>query len=288
MKHSLLQVFIIVLLLGTNFKLAAQNTIDDATFEKKDIVIADNILDSIKKEKALSMGDLIIKTGKILIGTSYVAHTLENGVEERMIINLREFDCTTFAENCLALARTAQSATPDFDTFVKELKSIRYRNGMINDYTSRLHYFSDWIYDNEQKGHLKNISCEINNMPVAFPVSFMSKHPDMYKQLAGNRHLISEIAAQEKEISKRKQCFIPKDEISTIENQLKDGDILGITTNIGGMDIQHVALAIRQDGRIHILHDSQKYMKVIISSETLEEYLRNNKSATGIVVARPL
>ena len=105
--------------------------------------------------------------------------------------------------------------------------------------------------------------------------------------MKNNRTFVEIIAAQENEISQRKQCSIPEDKIADVEDQLKDGDILGITTNIQGMDIQHVVMALRQNGRVHILHASQKYMKVLISTETLEDYLMGSKSATGIVVARP-
>ena len=88
-------------------------------------------------------------------------------------------------------------------------------------------------------------------------------------------------------LASEKQCFVPESKIAAIEDQLKDGDILGITTNIQGLDIQHVVMALRQNGRVHILHASQKYMKVLISTETLEDYLMGSKAATGIVVARP-
>jgi phosphoenolpyruvate synthase/pyruvate phosphate dikinase len=120
-----------------------------------------------------------------------------------------------------------------------------------------------------------------------FSVDFMSKHSEKYSQLKNNRKYIEVIAAQEVEISKRKQCLVPESKIVATEDQLKDGDILGITTNIQGLDIQHVVLAFRKNGRIHMLHASQKYMKVLVSDETLEDYLKAAKSATGIVVARP-
>ena len=287
MKQSFLLVPIFVLLSVFSYETKAQGSRTEVVFDKKDSLIVENILETLKNKNALSTADLIITAGKMLIETPYVAHTLEGGAEEKLIVNLRALDCTTFAENCLALARTAQSATPGFDTFVNELRNIRYRNGKLTDYSSRLHYFSDWIYNNEQKGFVKNVTCDINQQYVNFTVDFMSKHSDKYLQLKNNRKFVEAIAAQEVEISQRKQCFVPEDKIAAVEDQLKDGDILGITTNIQGMDIQHVVMALRQNGRVHMLHASQKYMKVLISDETLEDYLKAAKSATGIVVARP-
>ena len=287
MKQSFLLFIFIAFLLSFSSGTKAQHSRTDVAFDKKDSLIVENILETLKNKNALSTADLIITAGKMLIETPYVAHTLEGGAEEKLIVNLRALDCTTFAENCLALARTAQSATPNFATFVNELRSIRYRNKKLTDYSSRLHYFSDWIYNNEQKGIVKNISCELNAVDTNFSVDFMSKHSEKYSQLKNNRKYIEVIAAQEVEISKRKQCIVPESKIAAIEDQLKDGDILGITTNIQGLDIQHVVMALRQNGRVHILHASQKYMKVLISTETLEDYLMGSKAATGIVVARP-
>ncbi|MEA4851053.1 MAG: DUF1460 domain-containing protein [Paludibacter sp.] len=287
MKQSFLLFIFIAFLLSFSSGTKAQHSRTDVAFDKKDSLIVENILGALKNKTTLSTGDLIITAGKMLIETPYVAHTLEGEAEEKLIVNLRALDCTTFAENCLALARTARSATPGFDTFMNELRNIRYRNGKLTNYSSRLHYFSDWIYNNEQKRIVKNISCELDAVNTNFSVDFMSKHSEKYSQLKNNPTFVEAIAAQEVEISQRKQCFVPEDKIAAVEDQLKDGDILGITTNIQGMDIQHVVMALRQNGRIHMLHASQKYMKVLVSDETLEDYLKAAKSATGIVVARP-
>jgi len=114
----------------------------------------------------------------------------------------------------------------------------------------------------------------------------MSTHPKSYVQLKDST-LIPVIAGQEQEISKRKMYFIPEEKIAAFEMRLKDGDIDGITTSIKGMDISHVVSLQRVAGKMHILHASQTAKKVILSEETLEEYLKNSKSATGIMVARP-
>ena len=145
MKQSFLLFIFIAFLLSFSSETKAQPSRTDVAFDKKDSLIVENILGTLKNKTTLSTGDLIIAGGKMLVGTPYVANTLDGGAAEKLIINLRALDCTTFAENCLALARTAQSATPNFATFVNELRSIRYRNKKLTDYSSRLHYFSDWI-----------------------------------------------------------------------------------------------------------------------------------------------
>jgi len=261
-------------------------TPEKVVYLQKDKEILEQILQLYSAEKNAATADLLIKVGTFFKETPYVAHTLETEPEQ-LIFNLRELDCTTFAENCLAIARTIKSQNPSFDQFTKELQYMRYHNGMINGYTSRIHYFSDWIFENNKKKLITDISKEIANIPYSLQVNFMSTHPKSYVQLKDST-LIPVIAGQEQEISKRKMYFIPEEKIAAFEMSLQDGDIAGITTSIKGMDISHVVILQRVAGRMHILHASQTANKVILSEETLEDYLKNSKSATGIMVARPL
>lgn len=255
--------------------------------EPLDKNILSEILELLSAEKDAPTAVLMVKAGIFFKETPYIAHTLETSPEQ-LVINLREMDCTTFAENCLAIAKTIQSGQNTFEKFVTELKEIRYRDDKINGYPSRLHYFNDWIYDNQKKGFVKDVSKEIANTPYNKVVNFMSTHPASYKQLKDSSQLVQTIAKQEKEISARKLYYIPETKISEVENQLKEGDIAGITTSITGLDIAHVGILIRVDGHIHLLHASSMGEKVMVSKETLADYLLNSKSATGIMVARPL
>jgi hypothetical protein len=116
----------------------------------------------------------------------------------------------------------------------------------------------------------------------------MSTHPESYPALKNNPGFVEIIKKQENDISNRMTWYIPKNRLAEFENQLKDGDIIGIATSIDGMDISHVVIAIFVEGRIHMLHASSRENKVVISSQPLETYLLNSKMATGIMVARPL
>jgi hypothetical protein len=254
--------------------------------QEKDKQILEQILELFSGEKDTPLPVLMVKTGTFFKETPYVAHTLETEPEQ-LVVNLREMDCTTFAENCLAISRTIKSKNPGFDKFTQELQKIRYRNGKIEGYPSRIHYFSDWIYTNDKKGLVKDVSNEIAKTGYDLNVNFMSTHPDRYKQLKNNTEFVNKLAKQEKEISSRTMYYIPEGKIAEVEDKLQDGDIAGITTNIGGLDISHVVLLVRKEGKIHILHASSAAEKVIVSENTLEDYLLNSKPATGIMVARP-
>jgi hypothetical protein len=257
-----------------------------STEEDKEIV--EQIFELFAEETNTPASVLMVKLGTYFEGTPYVARTLEKGDEEQLVVNLRELDCTTLVENCLALAKTIQSNEHTFDQFAKELKNVRYRNGKIDGYPSRLHYTTDWIFDNQQKKLVRNLSKEIGATPYAKEINFMSTHPDSYRQLKDSSHSVEIIAQKEKDINSRQHFYIPEEKLAEVEDQLMDGDIVGITTNIEGLDISHMGILVRKAGRIHLMHASSAAEQVVLSDETLEEYLLSSKPATGIMVARPV
>ena len=67
--------------------------------------------------------------------------------------------------------------------------------------------------------------------------------------------------------------------------QIKEGDIIAITTSTKGLDVSHVGIAVKVDGEIHLMHASSKEGKVVIDKHSLQEYVRRNR-ATGIRVVR--
>ena len=85
-----------------------------------------------------------------LMGTPYVAHTLE-GEREWLTINIDELDCTTFVETLYALTRTTLDGRTSWRDYARNLENIRYRDGQLGDYSSRLHYISDWIVNTRNR-----------------------------------------------------------------------------------------------------------------------------------------
>jgi len=253
---------------------------------KDDSLLVSKYLSEFAPESQKSTGELIVGIGKALMGTPYVTQTLETGKDEKLVVNLRELDCTTFDETCLALATTIKAGKTDFASYARQLEKIRYRNGERNGYLSRLHYFSDWLYDNEQKKIISPLSPDFQTS-FEKTINFMSTHSDSYPVLKENPELIGQIAAHEKKISQRNMYFLPKAKIQPNEKELHNGDIVAITTSIGGLDIAHVGFVIWVDGRVHLLHASSALEKVVISDQPLADYLAGKKSFTGIMIARP-
>lgn len=233
------------------------------------------------------INEVIVEIGKTFIGTDYVAHTLEKKDDEQLIINLTGLDCTTFLETTLTFARCIKKGKTSFEDYQKELMFIRYRDGKIDKYPSRLHYFSDWIFNNQQKGIVEDVTKEIGGKPIKFKVDFMSENPDLYKQLKSNPTFIPIIKKQESEINKRQYYYLPEDDIEKSESKIKSGDLIALTTSDRGLDIGHVGIAIKMDdGRIHFLHAPLAGKKVQITEMPLSEYTKKIKKHTGIIVLR--
>ncbi len=268
------------------FVLFSIQTIAQTEVQKKDSLLYSKVIDKLNHKKEMPAGQLLTEVAKTFLETPYVAHTLENGKEENLIINLREFDCTTFAENCLAITKNIKSGETSFSDFKETIEKIRYRDGERDGYCSRLHYFSEWVNNNQQKGFV-----EIQNDTPYFPfdgkVNFMSEHPNSYEVLKENPELVKIIAQQEKQILEQKLFFLPRSEIEKNEPLLKDGDIVGLATSIPGLDIVHVGIVVTKDYRKHLLHASLSEMKVVISDNTLHDFLQQKKHYTGILVVSP-
>ncbi len=257
---------------------------DDKTICKKKFTL---FVDAGLKDRAI--GDAIVEIGKSFMGTEYAAGTLEiNAPAEKLVVNLTGLDCVTFVENCLTFARCLKKSKSTFDDYKNELEYIRYREGKIDGYASRLNYFCDWIYENENKGIVKNISADLGGIEYNKTINFMSTHTKSYKQLSDKTELDGIIAAEEA-INSRYHYYIPKKSISKIYDQLQNGDIIATTTTIAGLDVTHTGYVYKgDDGGTYFLHASSKSKEVIISQNQLAEYIAEDSKKTGIMVARPM
>lgn len=258
-----------------SLQMMAQNPTDSLIFQQK-----------IETCNTEIIGECIVEYGQSFVGTPYVAHTLEGNVQETLVINLRNLDCATFVESIFAMAIVSQNEDKSFNYFTKVMKALRYHAGSIAGYGSRIHYFSDWLYENAQNGYLRDISAEIGGIPFTTKVSFMSQNPKYYPALSDKNEL-EKIKEVENNMNTRKLFYIPKDKISEIEDKLQNGDIIGITTSVAGLDIAHEGFVLKKNGHAYLLHASSEQKKVVVSEETIAEYLARHKTQTGIMVARP-
>lgn len=235
----------------------------------------------------LPVGDLVAAMGRSFLGEPYRANTLEAEGEEHLVVDLREFDCVTFCETSLALARALKLRTPSAEGYCAQLRLIRYRSGIIDGYGSRLHYFSDWIADNEKKKILRNLTGELGGRKDGRVMNFMSTHREAYPSLSSGRNVEAVLAA-EKNLSASVRYFVPKEGLGKIQEDIRSGDIIAITTSVEGLDVSHTGIALREAGVLRLLHAPNVGQKVQLSRGSLVEYLNGHGKQTGIMVARPV
>lgn len=248
--------------------------------------------DSIRVEEWLKEAVMLTKDScrtlhfaKKMLDVPYVAGTLDRSNKEELVIHMDKVDCTTFIETVLALAITDGQEERSFRTFKETLERIRYRHGRLNGYTSRLHYFSDWIKDNEQKGLVKEYtSCLPNACKHHLDLDFMTTHVESYPQLKADSSLVESMKVQEKAWKQAEVYCLPKEHLylSFDELPIKNGDLLAITTSIKGLDVVHVGFACWVGGKLHLLHASSNAMKVILDELPLYDYSKNKKAHTGV------
>jgi hypothetical protein len=233
------------------------------------------------------VGKCIVENGRYFLNTPYAPGTLDKNDEEKLVCYSNQFDCVTFIEYILALSiyqLNTQASNPK--TFENILTSLRYRHGQIDGYTSRIHYFTEWIDQQQKNGCIDNITKKIGGIRDNRTINFMSNHLNKYPRLKSEDD-IQQILTTEKSINEMIRYYIPKDKVKDIDLYIKSGDIIAITTSIKGLDISHTGIAIRKENDVYLLHASEKEKKVIISDLTLHQYLKSNATQSGILVLRP-
>jgi hypothetical protein len=243
---------------------------------------------------ALPMGDLMAEIGQRLVGTAYVPRTLEVDGPERLVINFRGLDCVTFVENVHALATLIKAGTSERlddrgrveGEYERAVQSLRYRNGFVSGYSSRLHYFTDWIADAQRKLLVTDITRELGGVPDREPIDFMSTHPDAYRQLA-DPDAFEDIVRAEARLNAQGRFFIPEGQIADVEAEIRSGDIIAATSTVAGLDVAHTGLALWVDGTLRLLHAPLVGEAVQVSETSLAERILRIDGQDGIIVARP-
>ena len=246
--------------------------------------------------KALPIGERTASVGRALVGTRYKSYTLEiDNQIEAPSANFYGMDCWTFFEISLGFARMLDEQPEDWtpQTLLKKIELDRYRDGKCTgNYLSRLHYLEDWLYDNNRRGLVDDLTRQLGGEEVRHAAHEMTYGWRHYRYLRANRKLLEPLGEMEARVSARPLYQIPKHRVARIETKLKSGDIIGIISRDrpGSYSTSHVGLAYRtSDGVLHFMHASSphNYGKVVVDRE-LAKYLAQFRSDTGILVARPL
>lgn len=225
-----------------------------------------------------------------LLGTPYVAHTLE-GDEELLTINIDELDCTTFIETLYALTRTTMNGRYSWRDYAAHLENLRYRNGQMGDYSTRLHYISEWILNNSTRGNLREVTADLPHAThLVKTIDFMSKHKDSYRSLKDDSAMVEKIKSYEMALHNHRMPYLKKTWLGdkAVKAALRDGDFVGLVTKTEGLDISHLGILHKDDkGEIFLLDASMGGGKVMLEKKNLRDHLSGSKSTClGIRVFR--
>lgn len=225
----------------------------------------------------------VLRNALTFLGRPYVAHTLEEGNEERLVMNLDEVDCTTYVEYVLALT-LAEGDTLRAQDY---LRRIRYRGGVIEGYTSRLHYITEWITNGVREDFFEDVTALHSHDSLKVELSFMSSHPGAYRHLKDSPTCVAQMKSIEQRLSGQSVRYLPKDKIPREGLPwIKNGDVLCITTSVPGLDVAHLGFAYYKAGKLHLLHASSSHKKVLVSEDSFADMFPRNKTWTGVRVLR--
>ena len=242
------------------------------------------------------LGRAVVRVGEQAAGTPYEAYTLEAYLKaggkptstEPLVLSLTRFDCVTLVESCLAIARAARAkGAPSWERFGREVERMRYRGGARGDYTSRNHYFSEWISDGERRGLVRDLGAELGGVEDTRPLRFMTEHRASYPALADDS-VFRAIGEMERRLDGHPRHVVPAAHITDVAGRIQTGDVLAFATSIPGLDVSHSAMAYRDGaGVLRVLHAPLSGGVVEVTKTTLPEYVARIKRATGVLVARP-
>ncbi len=236
----------------------------------------------------LTVGQVMQEMGEFYLGAPYIIGSLDVREEETLICRLDGFDCFTLVETLLSMAHGIVQEQYEYEPFAQRILYQRYREGAIDGYCSRLHYFTEWIRENEKRGALDNITEQLGGVQLEKDLSFMSEHRESYMQLADD-HVYACIQEMESSLDDIEIHYIPQSRIREVYDELEASDNLAFATNREGLGVSHTGIVYDHDDgdrAIGALHASTSGgVKV---SPDLQSYVQNVENQIGIIVARPL
>ncbi len=269
-------------LIGSHLCLAQEMVFNKSDQERLNLIVAKQVNSSFEN---------ISEIGTSFLGSPYVAHTIEGFQNEPLVLNFSAFDCTTFVEKSLSLYLLQYERLEEFTTEENHLKTygqllenIRYRNRKRDGYTSRLHYFTEWIQNNEKKGYVFDITEDLGGSSIEKTLDFMSSHRSSYSALKDDQ-VFENWVKIEKALNPMRYAILGLGAIKTAA--IEEGDIIAFATNIDGLDVTHTGIAIEKNKKIHLLHASSSG-GVVISKKPLYKFAQGINRCIGIIIVRPV
>ena len=171
--------------------------------------------------------------------------------------SLDGFDCVTYIETVLALARGVS-----VDGFITWLRKIRYEQGCV-EWKRRNHYMTGWMRNNLRDGTICHISA--STVPTVTRERVLNVLPG----LPARRTTIK---------------LVPKSALARLARGLCNGELIFVASARKNLDVFHAGIIVRSGNRLLIRHASRSQGGVV--EQELSDFARKNRMA-GVVVVRP-
>ena len=291
MKHCLF--VIALLLLACSPRQTSQQTANAATMTQmrfhcdSDTILINQLLMK-GHESGLSEANALVEFyARQLLGTPYVAHTLEAD-EEILTINIHELDCLTFIETLYALTRATLNGRYSWRDFAANIENVRYRGGEMGDYSSRIHYISEWIIDNHVRGNLVEVTPDLPHVDYMVKnIDYMTHHTSSYRQLKDDSVMVEKIRRYE--LRNHRFPYLKRSWLNdkAVKAALRSGDFVSLVTKTEGLDVSHNGIIVVDDkGDPYLLDASMSGGKVMLESKPLFKFLERSKTNIGVRVFR--
>lgn len=258
----------------------AMTTYAEIKYQEADSVLFVNYKHYVSK---LGHTPSLSETGMFFLNTPYVAGVLDEEANEHLVVNMQQLDCVTFVEHALALTLLMKSQNQNWSDYVVLLQQLRYRNGQRDGYASRLHYLSEWIKQAETNGYVEEKTCEWGGQKQKIFFNLLTEGRKKKQGENVNPVTMHQLLHMEKNLSEQDYCYLPKDSLSSL---LNDGDIIAFCADGKGIDVWHVGIISKQGNEFHLLHASSVHKKVLLSSQSLREYMQQVNRYQGYRIIR--
>ena len=253
-----------------------------------DTVKINELLHAGRSSGLTDANELVCFYAHKLEGTPYVAHTLEGEVE-MLTINIDELDCTTFVETLYALTRATLNGRESWRDYANHLEDLRYRHGEMGDYSSRLHYMSDWIVDNSNRGNIVDVTGDIGCARYEIKtLDYLPPHRSSYASLASDS-IYEKIKNVEVGYRNHRFPYIKKEQLNSndVKKVVKRGDFVGLVTRMNGLDLSHLGIIeLDSKGNPVLLDASSVGKKVMLEPVDLKTQLQKRQSNKGVRIFR--
>lgn len=233
-----------------------------------------------------TFGDFLVRAASIKRHSPY-QELDETAGPEYLQVDLERFDCLSLIDTSLAVARCAWVRDATEACFTRELTATRYRDGIMKEFPSRLHYLVDWLDDNRERHRLDDITRDLGGILLRRHFAYMSEHRSLYPPMA-DPEVRKAIARTEVRLSQRIYAVIVWKSVIEKEHLLRDGDLVGIVTRDTGRLIGHAGLVVRDSrDKAQLLHASSYHRSVVLTRASLADYVSRRHDRWGIMIARP-